>query len=149
VVLENVCGTLRSHGGKDFAAIADAVASAGYRFGALVIDAVKFLPQSRPRLFVVGTFDRTTLPQRLIGAVPDLKWNTQALIEAQTKLPKEAAKRWVWWTLPEPRTTRSRLSDLVEENPMGVDWHSERETQRLLSLIELAPSWWTPGLGSQ
>src|SRR5712692_7052046 len=55
VVLENVCGTLRSHGGRDFVAIGEALASSGYRFGALVVDAVGFLPQSRPRLFMVGT----------------------------------------------------------------------------------------------
>jgi len=34
IVLENVCGVLTSHGGKDFAAIGAALARAGYRFGA-------------------------------------------------------------------------------------------------------------------
>ncbi len=48
IVLENVVGTLTSHNGKDFAAIVDALQSSGYRVGALVMDAVKFLPQSRP-----------------------------------------------------------------------------------------------------
>ena len=54
IVLENVCGALTSHGGKDFAAIAEAIAAAGYRFGALVIDAAHFVPQSRPRLFIAA-----------------------------------------------------------------------------------------------
>ena len=35
IVLENVCGTLTSHGGKDFAAIVTALQKASYRFGAL------------------------------------------------------------------------------------------------------------------
>ena len=39
IVLENVCGALTSHGGEDFTAISTAIAG-GYRFGALVIDAV-------------------------------------------------------------------------------------------------------------
>ena len=39
IVLENVYGALTSHGGKDFAAIATALAEGGYRLGALVVDA--------------------------------------------------------------------------------------------------------------
>src|SRR5262245_25600109 len=37
VVLENVCGALTSHGGKDFAAIGAALTGGGYRFGAFVM----------------------------------------------------------------------------------------------------------------
>jgi len=54
IVLENVYGTLTSHDGKDFEQIAKAVAREGYVFGAVVMDAVHFTPQSRPRLFIVG-----------------------------------------------------------------------------------------------
>jgi DNA (cytosine-5)-methyltransferase 1 len=54
IVLENVCGALTSHGGKDFESICKALAGEGYRFGSLVIDAALFLPQSRPRLFIVA-----------------------------------------------------------------------------------------------
>src|SRR6202050_849136 len=35
IVLENVCGTLTSHEGRDFVAICSTYAAAGYRFGAL------------------------------------------------------------------------------------------------------------------
>src|SRR5688572_5622762 len=54
IALENVCGALTSHDGKDFAAIGAALAAGGYRFGGLVIDAVRFVPQSRPRLFIIA-----------------------------------------------------------------------------------------------
>ena len=54
IVVENVCGAITSHNGKDFAAICATFARAGYRFGALVMDAKHFLPQSRPRLFIIG-----------------------------------------------------------------------------------------------
>lgn len=57
IVLENVYGALKSHRGKDFVAIATALARAGYRFGALVIDAVHFVPQSRPRVFIVAAHE--------------------------------------------------------------------------------------------
>ena len=35
IVLENVCGALTSHGGKDFEAIGGALVNGGYRFGVL------------------------------------------------------------------------------------------------------------------
>ena len=54
IVLENVAGVLTSKGGADFAAICAALQGLGYRFGALTIDAAHFLPQSRPRVFIVA-----------------------------------------------------------------------------------------------
>jgi DNA (cytosine-5)-methyltransferase 1 len=50
IAVENVCGTLTSHGGRDFQAICSTFSDAGYRFGALIINAALFVPQSRPRL---------------------------------------------------------------------------------------------------
>ena len=67
LVLENVCGALTSHGGKDFSAICEALAGEGYNFGALVIDAALFLPQSRPRLFIVAVREDVAVPSELIG----------------------------------------------------------------------------------
>jgi DNA (cytosine-5)-methyltransferase 1 len=54
IVLENVVGLLTSGQGRDFAAVCAAMAEAGYRVGALEMDAALWLPQSRPRLFVVA-----------------------------------------------------------------------------------------------
>ena len=47
IVLENVCGTLNSHDGRDFGAICNALGEGGYSAGALVINASLFVPQSR------------------------------------------------------------------------------------------------------
>jgi DNA (cytosine-5)-methyltransferase 1 len=55
VVVENVVGLLTSHGGKDFEALCQAFFDEGYRVGAFEIDAARFVPQSRPRVFVVAT----------------------------------------------------------------------------------------------
>jgi DNA (cytosine-5)-methyltransferase 1 len=64
VMLENVVGFLTSRGGADFAAAAEALASLGYRLDAFVLDARWFLPQSRPRVFVVGMADGVAPPRR-------------------------------------------------------------------------------------
>lgn len=52
VVLENLYGCLTSREGKDFASIASALAGLDYRFRAAVVDAVHFVPRSRPRAFL-------------------------------------------------------------------------------------------------
>src|SRR5262245_54060978 len=102
VVLENVCGTLSSHGGKDFAAICSALAQGAYRFGALVIDACLFVPQSRPRLFIVAVRRDVRLPPGLPSSISSDAWHTRALQSAFTKLPSTAKASWVWWNLPTP-----------------------------------------------
>ena len=53
-MLENVFGAVTSHGGRDFEATLEALAGESYRFGAMIIDAVHFVPQSRPRIFILG-----------------------------------------------------------------------------------------------
>ena len=45
VLVENVVGTLTSHSGRDFTSIVRSFEETGYRVGALVVDAVRFLPQ--------------------------------------------------------------------------------------------------------
>jgi DNA (cytosine-5)-methyltransferase 1 len=53
-VLENVVGLATSHGGEDMAAAVKAFNSLGYSVDVLSIDARRFVPQSRPRLFLVA-----------------------------------------------------------------------------------------------
>ncbi|WP_316313292.1 DNA cytosine methyltransferase, partial [Clavibacter michiganensis] len=54
VVLENVVGLATSHGGDDLTAAIRAFNDLGYSIDVLSIDARRFLPQSRPRMFLVG-----------------------------------------------------------------------------------------------
>lgn len=55
VLLENVVGFASSHGGADLRAVIGELNRLGYTCDAFVINAKQFLPQSRPRLFVVGS----------------------------------------------------------------------------------------------
>lgn len=55
VVLENVVGLATSNSGEDLAAVIRAFNELGYAVDVLALDARRWLPQSRPRLFVVGT----------------------------------------------------------------------------------------------
>lgn len=135
LVLENVCGTLTSHKGKDFAAIADALANAGYLFGALVIDAAAFIPQSRPRLFIVAVAADTEIPASLTLPEPPEAWATRALRKAHDDLSEATRRSWVWWRLPVPAARVVRLRDIIEEQPASVAWHTPEETAKLLSMM--------------
>ena len=68
VLLENVVGFASSHGGKDLAAALSELASLGYSSDVFTIDARHFVPQSRPRMFIVGI--RGPLPQAAARGVP-------------------------------------------------------------------------------
>jgi DNA (cytosine-5)-methyltransferase 1 len=134
IVLENVCGTLSSHGGRDFESIASAL-SVRYRFGAVVLDAAAFLPQSRPRLFVVAAREGLGIPNLLRTGAPDSRWHPVPLIKAYAKLPRSIASRWIWWSLPSPTGRRAVFSDVIEEEPEGVSWHPVEETEKLVSMM--------------
>ena len=136
IVLENVCGALTSHGGQDFAAIGAALASGGYQFGAVVMDAAHFLPQSRPRLFIVAVRSALSVPGDLMADGPVAPWHSPALIVAHGKLSKSAQAAWIWWRLPPPPVRNTAFSDLIEETPKSVRWHTKEETKHLLSLMD-------------
>ena len=60
VLLENVTGFLSSHDGQDFEDALIALNDLGYAVDAFIVDAVRFVPQSRQRLFVIATKTRET-----------------------------------------------------------------------------------------
>lgn len=135
IALENVSGALTSHDGADFRAIAAAFVEAGYRFGALVIDAARFLPQSRPRLFILGTGAAHVLPPTRQTAAHNPLWHPVALRAQVAQLPDACRRRWVWWTLPAPPPRTAVFADLLETEPRGVDWHTPEQTRHLLGLM--------------
>jgi DNA (cytosine-5)-methyltransferase 1 len=135
IVLENVYGILTSRGGRDFAAIGSAFAKSGYRFGALVIDAKMFVPQSRPRVFIIGVQGNLVIPPELVAGAPLQPWHVDALTQAYGAMDNLTKQRWVWWALPEPPSTKTTFGDIIEDNPQGVAWHSEAETARLLNMM--------------
>ena len=138
LALENVCGALTSHGGKDFEAICRAYAETGYRVGALVINADLFVPQSRPRLFVVGVRENVAIAPALLAAGPAAPFHTRSLQRAVEALPPDLRERLLWWRLPAPGRRARAFVEVIEAEPRGVPWHAPAETERLLSLMSPA-----------
>jgi DNA (cytosine-5)-methyltransferase 1 len=96
VLLENVAGFLTSNDGRDFEDALMALNRLGYTVDAFIIDAERFVPQSRQRLFVVGQrgnsqqrfcdtprfFESECRPPALADFIMwhgDINWNIRAL----------------------------------------------------------------------
>lgn len=135
IALENVCGALTSHGGKDFRSICAALAEGGYRFGALVIDAELFLPQSRPRLFVIAVGGDMAIPARLTREAPSAPFHTMALEKAYAQFGAELKAEWLWWSLSAPQRRNTALLQIIEDAPADVPWHSATETRTLIEMM--------------
>lgn len=75
VVLENVTGLASSHNREDLLAAAKEFNSLGYSVDAITLDARRFIPQSRPRLFLIGAQDPVEGGDQDICLRPDwLSW---------------------------------------------------------------------------
>ncbi len=127
VLLENVTGFLTSHGGADFTDALLALNKLGYCVDAIILDASRFVPQSRQRLFVIGIdkrfldvesvheqlhfFESDVRPKALANFIlkhNEIDWNNRALP-------------------PQPHRTIS-LIDILEDIPHDSPlwWNRER-----------------------
>ena len=141
VALENVAATLTSHRGRDFEALCMAVVEKGYKVGVRVIDAVNFVPQSRPRMFLIAVRNDIEIPAHLMETSGSLEGIDKPVANAIALMTDRAAEEpdlqpvidaWINWSLPEPTVKRATLEQLIEREPIGVDWHSQHETQTLI-----------------
>ena len=128
LVVENVVGLLTSHEGRDFAALCQALAAEGYRFGALEIDAARFTPQSRPRVFVIATRKPV---ETLSGPSP---FQTRAVKAAHERLPDALKAGWIWWGLQAPSARNTDLAALLEPD-VAARWNPPQRTAALLALM--------------
>ena len=104
-------------------------------FGALVIDAVHFVPQSRKRVFVVAFQTEILADAGILRQAPSPAWHPPALREAVSAFPEAARRKWVWWNFPQPPVRNSTLAEYIDDEPEGVEWHSAEETSRILALM--------------
>lgn len=135
IVLENVYGSLTANKGRDFAAIARCLALGGYRFGAMVIDAARFVPQSRPRVFIVAFRSDMAVPEHLITSKPTPVWHPAVMETAIDRLSEIDRASWLWLAPPEPKNDVRPLSDLIFDQPDDVRWNSAAETNKLIAMM--------------
>jgi len=149
VLLENVAGFLTSHGGRDFQSALLALNRLGYAVDPMIIDAARFVPQSRVRLFVIGCqqqgqgmwklretpsfYESDVRPKPLAEFIfchPEIVWNIRAVPALPVHSPM--------------------LSDILEDLPDAspfwwndarrdylINQMSERHSTQLKKMIEL------------
>jgi len=128
LVAENVTGLLSSNGGANYRVLHQALRARGYLVGPMVLDAINWVPQSRPRVFVVAVKEDAELPAQLLDAHPN--WmHPGFLVNAIDGLDG-----CVYWHMPLPKKRKQALADLVEWDA-PTDTHDQLE--RKISLISL------------
>jgi len=135
LALENVVGLLNSNGGADFRSLCSALSKIGYKFGAVVADAAHFVPQSRPRVFVIAVRREVPIPAGLLGDLPQSPWHSQTLLRARSGLPAIDAENWVWWSPGAPPAAKEfELEEIIELGD-EADWNSDEATDRLIGMM--------------
>lgn len=125
LVAENVLGLVAANEGAHYRMLHLELVARGYLVGALVIDAIDFLPQSRPRVFVVAVRADMDVSKWVL---PMAGWcHPESVVRAAEGLPN-----WVYWNLPPAPPRRSTLDDVLEWN---APTHEEERAKRTLSLI--------------
>lgn len=135
VVLENVTGAITSHAGDDFRRIVSDLVADGFYVGAVVVDAALFVPQSRPRLFIVAARCDQNVVEQFTSSSPSMPWHVPSIQRAIEQLPSSIKSQFVWWNLPLPGERTTRIEEIIEESPNTVPWHTPEETEYLLSLM--------------
>ena len=108
----------------------------GMQYGALVVDARFFLPQSRPRVFVIAVDSNVDCSDfTTFDADEESPWLTKKLIGAYRRLSPRIQEKWLWWRLAVPKEPIPALESIIEDPPTSVRWHDEVETRRLTSLM--------------
>jgi DNA (cytosine-5)-methyltransferase 1 len=108
LVIENVAGLLSANLGENYAKLHMALLELGYNSGAMLIDAVHFVPQSRPRVFVIAVKDDVEIPAELTDTKPNWLHN-KAAIRLGAALPG-----WIWWRAAKPPKRQNNLADILD-----------------------------------
>lgn len=127
LVAENVIGLVSGHEGRHYHALHNALNERGYRVGSIVLDAKRWVPQSRPRVFVIAVRADIEIPAGLQADGP-----TWAHPKAVEKAAKGLAE-WVWWRLPEPDPRKQSLSEIIEWDAPFADESTDRRNISLIS----------------
>lgn len=125
LVAENVVGLISAHGGAHYRTLHAALVERGYKAGPMVLDAVRWLPHSRPRVFVVAV--RKDLDVSAFSQATPTWMHTRALQYAVEGMPN-----LVWWKMPEPPKRETTLQDIID---FGAPRHDRKTADRNIKLI--------------
>jgi DNA (cytosine-5)-methyltransferase 1 len=113
ILIENVTAFASSHGGKDLQSALAELTELGYSCDILTIDASHFVPQSRPRMFIVG-ISKEELPPDCGTGIPELS-DVRPDWVRNVYLKNASMARLHYRPLPPLPTRTAGLSTIVEQ----------------------------------
>jgi DNA (cytosine-5)-methyltransferase 1 len=131
IVLENVGGLANSRNGEDIKAATRAINELGYSVDILMLDARRFVPQSRPRLFIVGARDPGFMEEELFLTEDELR------PPSLNKVFEDAELRTHRRRLPSAPTLMSSGLSLIVERLDASDprWWDEARTKAFVESL--------------
>ena len=126
LVAENVTGLMSVDGGSQYRMLHEALRSRGYLIGVVQLDAVHWVPHSRPRVFVIATKEIISIPASLLAGGPTWLHSNAVVTAAQ------GLDGWLWWSLPAPKPRKIELADIIEWN---ADCHDAATSARNVGMI--------------
>lgn len=131
VLLENVLGFLTSHNGRDFETALSALNKLGYSCDAFIVNAARFVPQSRARLFVVAKQEEPSE-----SSVVHLSESTIRPKQLVTFMREHKNIAWNVRRLPELPNLSCKLQDILEDLPdHDPHWWSTERAQYFLNQL--------------
>ena len=135
IALENVVGWLYSNGGRDFYETVKSLNEIGYICDAFVLNARSFVPQSRPRVFVIGARDVLSPDSQL-----PLPLRSKRLMPSRLKelMMLDSGIQWGCFDIPEPPPNRSTgfSNNIVEALDYDDSrWWPEEKVKKHLDMM--------------
>lgn len=124
-VAENVVGLVSAAKGSHYQRLHRSLVDRGYKVGAVILDAVHWVPQSRKRVFVIAVDNR--LKTTDFESEKPLWCHPSSIQRAA-----EALEQWIWWRIPEPSRRKKTIEDIVD---LTTPCDEDERRRRLLELI--------------
>lgn len=134
ILVENVPGWLHSNQGKDFRITIEALNQIGYACDVFTVDALRFTPQSRQRVFLVGVKNHALCT----NIDMQLKRPPSLLSELLKKcIAENRDLRWFYTEIPEPPSRNTKgLSNAIERlSRADRRWWPDDEVKRHFDMM--------------
>ncbi|MDD5370450.1 MAG: DNA (cytosine-5-)-methyltransferase [Anaerolineaceae bacterium] len=135
IMLENVIGWLYSNEGDDFRLTVKAVNDIGYYCDVFILDARRFTPLSRPRVFIIGTRHPAGSSDLAFFLRRSKSLSNPGLIKA---VEQNGNLLWNYIDIPEPPSMRTsglsaEVVELLPEN--DPRWWKDDQVERHLAMM--------------
>ena len=107
LAIENVVGLLSGNGGEDFRLVYQALSDRSYKIGPMLLDARKWVPQSRPRVFIVAVQDHIETSSFEDNGT---NWLHPEPVLKATALLNEV----IFWSMRQPTKRAQTLTDIID-----------------------------------